>query len=299
MINLLLTGSNGYVGKCILPLLEKNGNVVTTLDVANATINSDLSKEIPCFPKSYDIVVHAAGKCHSIPKTIAEINAFFDVNFKGTQHLCAGLEKTGLPHSFVFLSTVAVYGCEFGENITEEHSLNGTSPYALSKIQAELFLSDWAKKNNIILTILRPSLIAGKNPPGNLGVMIKGIKSGKYFSIGRGKAKKSVLFVDDIAILVAKAHLLGGTYNVCDNNNPSFYELEQLIAQQLGKKKPRSIPYNLVKCIALVGNLMGTKAPLNTEKLNKITKTLTFCNQKAKKLLDWVPLDVLTNFKIS
>ena len=34
-----------------------------------------------------------------------------------------------------FISTVAVYGCDSGENITEEYPLNGTTPYALSKNQ--------------------------------------------------------------------------------------------------------------------------------------------------------------------
>jgi nucleoside-diphosphate-sugar epimerase len=299
MSKLLLTGSNGFLGKSILSLLRSNGYAITTLDVANADINSNLSKEIPCFLGTYDVVLHAAGKAHAVPKNAAEANVFFDVNLKGTQRLCAGLEKTGLPRSFVFISTVAVYGCEAGENITENYPLNGSTPYALSKIQAEQFLVDWAKKNNVTLTIFRPSLIAGKNPPGNLGTMVNGIKSGKYLSIGGGKAKKSVLMADDIAILIAKASSLGGVYNVCDNHNSSFHELEQLIAQQLNKKFPKSIPYWMAKSVALMGDLLGSKAPLNSEKLDKITKSLTFSNQKAREMLNWEPLDVLSNFKIS
>jgi dTDP-4-dehydrorhamnose reductase len=49
------------------------------------------------------------------------------------------LKKSSLPKSFIFISTIAVYGCETGEEITKEHPLNGDSPYALSKIQAEQF----------------------------------------------------------------------------------------------------------------------------------------------------------------
>ena len=299
MIKLLFTGTNGFLGRNILPLLERNGYAITTLDIENSDINSNLCKEIPCFTQSYDIVLHAAGKAHCVPRNDAEVNEFFDVNLKGTQHLCVGLEKSRLPQSFIFISTVAVYGCNFGENITEEHPLNGTIPYALSKIQAELFLIDWAKKNNVVLTILRPSLIAGKSPQGNLGAMIDGIKSGRYLSIDGGKARKSVLLVDDIANLIPKIALFGGIYNVCDNHHPSFCELEQLIAQQLNKKCPKSISYGMAKIIALLGDLMGSKAPLNSEKLVKMTKSLTFCNQKAKEKLNWEPLDVLSNFKIS
>lgn len=45
----------------------------------------------------------------------------FDVNLQGTKNLCAALENSGIPKAFIFISTVAVYGCDFGDNITEEH----------------------------------------------------------------------------------------------------------------------------------------------------------------------------------
>ena len=114
----------------------------------------------------------------------------------------SGIGKKRDSESIYFISTVAVYGCEYGENITEEHPLNGTTPYAVSKRMAEEYLQEWCHNHNVILGILRPSLIAGPNPPGNLGAMIKGIESGKYFSIGGGKVRKSVLMVEDIARLV-------------------------------------------------------------------------------------------------
>ncbi len=51
--------------------------------------------------------------------------------------------------------------------------------------------------------------------------------------------------------------------------------------------------------MALVGDLIGKKAPINSLKLKKITKSLTFSNEKAKKELKWNPIDVLSNLKIS
>ena len=90
----------------------------------------------------------------------------------------------------------------------------------------------------------------------------------------------------------------GGIYNVCDNHHPSFAELEELIAKQLNKKAPRSIPYWVAKSIALVGDIVGNKFPINSSKLDKITQSLTFSNEKARRELDWEPLDVLQNFKI-
>ena len=51
-------------------------------------------------------------------------------------------------------------------------------------------------------------------------------------------------------------------------------------------------------CLAKVGDLLGSKAPINSYKLEKMTKSLTFSNEKARKELGWEPLDVLTNYKI-
>ena len=225
--------------------------------------------------------------------------AFFDVNFQGTKNLCTALENCGVPKSFIYISSVAVYGCEYGENITEETPLNGKTPYALSKIMAEKFLVEWCAKNKVILSIIRPSLVAGPNPPGNLGAMINGIKTRKYVRISGGKARKSVLMVQDIANIVPLLAEKGGIYNVCYSYQPSFRELEELIALQLGKSIPLSIPYPLAKVVAKSGDYLGGNAPINTIKLSKITKSLTFSNEKARKELGWTTLNVLDNFKIS
>ena len=300
MKSLLFTGASGFLGSNIIRPLEANGYDVVTVGITpQDNYFFDLSINVPKFGYAFDIVLHAAGKAHIVPKTKKEEQQFFDVNLQGTKNLCAALEQSGLPHSFVFISTVAVYGCETGENITEEHPLNGNTPYALSKIQAENYLIDWAKKNNVILTILRPSLIAGKNPSGNLGAMINGIITGKYLNIGGGKARKSILMADDIVTLIAKSASLGGIYNVCDDHHPSFHELEQLISEQIGVKRPKSIPYFIAKSLAVIGDLLGTKAPINSAKLDKIVKSLTFSNEKARSKLKWQPIDVLSNFKIS
>jgi nucleoside-diphosphate-sugar epimerase len=296
--SLLFTGVNGFLGKNILSILRENYNV-STLDLYNADYNCNLSKEICTLHNTFDIVLHAAGKAHVIPKTEHEKQSFFDINYQGTVNLCKALEIAGPPYAFIFISTVSVYGCESGENITEEHPLKGKTQYALSKIQAEKYLTGWCKKYNVKLSILRPSLIAGVHPPGNLGSMVNGIKSGRYFSVAGGKAKKSVLMVHDIAHLIPLLVEKGGVYNVCDDEHLTFFQLEEIIAKQLGKKKPFRIPYFIAKGLALCGDLLGNKAPLNSNKLSKITKSLTFSNQKAKEILAWEPMNVLDNFKIS
>lgn len=299
MKTLLFTGASGFLGSNVLPLLKDNYEVDTLALDENATYNINLVTDDIKLNKKYDIVLHAAGKAHVVPRSPEEEKLFYDINLEGTKEVCKALENVGAPKSFVFTSTVAVYGCDIGEMITEWHPLEGTSPYAKSKLLAEQFLQEWCKKNNVILTILRPSLIAGKNPPGNLGAMIKGISTGKYLSIAGGVSRKSVLMACDIAKVIPLCEEKGGIYNICDNSYPSFHELEVLISKQLGKKLPLNIPYWVANCLAHIGNLMGKKAPINSKRLEKIIKSLTFSNEKIRKELGFIPTDVLSNFVIN
>ena len=297
-MKLLFTGASGFLGNSVYPLLSSCYNISTIGLTVQDDYTLNLAQGIPILKEKYDIVFHAAGKAHSVPKNEVEKQSFFNVNLQGTKNLCVALERTSIPKAFIFISTVAVYGCDYGENITEEHPLNGMTPYALSKIQAEQYLQEWCNKHHVTLGIIRPSLIAGPNPPGNLGAMINGIRHSKYFSIAGSKARKSVLMVQDIANLIPLLAEKGGIYNVCDTYQPTFRELESVICRQLGKSMPFSIPYWLAKSMAVIGDCFGSKAPINSLKLNKITKSLTFSNEKAMRELGWKPMNVLENFKI-
>ncbi len=296
MKKLLFTGASGFLGYNILPILEKTYDVHTIGLTDDDDIKINMAKEVPPINTHYDVVLHAAGKAHTVPKTEAEKQVFYDVNYIGTIHLCNALEKAGVPNALVFISTVAVYGCEFGELIDEYHPLNGNTPYADSKIKAEEYLIKWCLDHQVKLSILRPSLLAGKNAPGNLGAMVNGIKKGFYMNIAGGKVVKSILMAEDIARLIPILEEKSGIYNVCDTRQPSFGEISASVAKQLGKHKPISIPYWVALCMAKVGDLLGDKAPINTYKLDKMTKSLTFSNAKARHELNWEPLDVLSNY---
>ena len=50
--------------------------------------------------------------------------------------------------------------------------------------------------------------------------------------------------------------------------------------------------------MVLVGDRLGRKAPINSLKLDEITKSLTFSNEKAIRELGWKPTNVLENFNI-
>ena len=298
MKKLLFTGASGFLGYNIRPILEKNYDVHTIGLTDGDDIKFNIAKGVPPINTHYDVVLHAAGKAHTVPKTEEEKQVFYDVNYQGTVNLCKALENAGIPKALIFISIVAVYGCEFGVLIDESHPLNGNTPYADSKIKAEQYLTKWCLDHQVKLSILRPSLLAGKKAPGNLGAMVNGIKKGFYMNIAGGKVIKSILMAEDIARLIPILEEKGGIYNVCDTRQPSFGEISMSVAKQLGKGKPISIPYWMAWCMAKVGDLLGSKAPINSYKLEKMTKSLTFSNAKARHELNWEPLDVLMNYKV-
>jgi len=296
-MKILITGATGFLGKAIITEL---GSLVTgTIGRSNCTFNVDLAREVPLVSDTYDYVIHAAGKAHSVPKTKADAEEFFAVNTYGTQNLLKGLEQSpALPKGFVFISSVAVYGREKGLDLDEETLLSAEDAYGKSKIEAEKIVENWCLKHGVICTIFRLPLLAGPNPPGNLAAMIKGIEKGYYVNIAGGKAKKSIVLAADVAKIVISAAQLGGTYNLTDGYNPSFYELAENIAHQLGKARPYNIPSFAANLIAKAGDLIGAKAPVNSNKLKKITSDLTFNDKKARRILDWKPIPVLKGFTI-
>lgn len=296
MPKILITGSSGFLGKRILNSL--NGNKVVRLGRSDRNeIICDLSLNIPQLPH-VDLVIHNAGKAHTVPKNALESQAFFDVNLTGTFNLLKGLEKSGLPKYLVFVSSVSVYGLISGTEIHEDLELNALDAYGKSKIEAELLVKTWCKKNNVTYTILRLPLVVDSNPPGNLGSMIKGIKKGYYFNIGGGGAKKSMVLAIDVAKFILKAAEVGGTYNLTDGFNPTFNELSKHIASQIGKSFVPNLPYFFAKLLAKIGDFLGSSFPINSNKLAKITSPLTFDDTKAREVFGWNPIPVLEGFKL-
>ena len=295
----LLTGANGFLGRYIYEHL-KNNCVLEILGRGSIyNYNCDLAIEIPALGKDIDIVIHAAGRAHSVDKTSLEKQAFFDVNFKGTQNLLRGVvECQSLPKAFVFISTVAVYGRESGVNISENAPLLAKDPYGLSKIQAELLVIEWCKKNNVICTILRLPLLAGANPPGNLGAMIEGIKKGYYVNIAGGRSQKSIVLASDVAKCILKVSEIGGIYNLTDGYHPTFKELSRTICLQLDRKFVLNMPLFLAKSLAKIGDLVGDSFPINSIRLSKIIEPLTFDDSKARRAFGWNPSGVLEGINI-
>jgi len=88
MSKLLFTGASGFLGVNTLPILDKRYTVRTIGLTDNDDYKINLAKVVPTLNENFEIVLHAAGKAHSVPKTEAERQVFFDVNLQGTKNFC-------------------------------------------------------------------------------------------------------------------------------------------------------------------------------------------------------------------
>ena len=294
---LCLTGASGFLGQELLKELQKDFEVCTLGRQSRNDIVCDLAINQPALTGNYEVIVHNAGKAHMVPRTDEEIKAFFSVNVEGTKHLLSALDQlSNKPRSFIFISTIAVYGRDSGELIDEQHPLNGETPYAKSKIQAEQLIREWCAVNKVNYLILRLPLVVGAHPPGNLGAIIKAIQKGYYFKISNNQARKSAVLGKDVAQLIPKVLDKEGIYNLTDGEHPLFADIEQAIATGLGKKIKLSIPLSLLQIVAKFGDLfagIGLPFPITSNRLQKMVVSLTFNDQKAQKELRWHPQPIL------
>ena len=310
-MDLLLTGYPGFLAGAIKDYFENHKWSVDTLGLLDVPSNEkyrtgrhikcDLANQIPDLPeKKYDLVIHAAGKAHVVPRTEEEKQSFFDVNVTGTEHLLSGLQNNP-PKSIVFISSVAVYGIEKGEKIKEDAPLLAKSPYGRSKILAEQLIRETSFSKPVTRGIVRLPLIAGKNAPGNLGSMINAIQKGFYFNVAGGKAARSVVLKEDIAPFLKALGEHGGTYNFTDQKGITYASLYQEIRKHASCPRRPDLPYWFAWCLALAGECLQYAirhpVPLDFHRLEKLTNSLTFDSSLAEKDIPFVPRPVLDNIK--
>ena len=303
MPNLLLTGHSGFLGRILLHELRQHFNVHTLGRSEGSDIRADLSQAPPTLPQAYDWVVHNAGKAHVVPRTEEEQAAFFRVNTQGTQNLLAALDKTvGLPRTFIYISSTSVYGLEEGEDICENALLLGQTPYARSKIEAEQAIQDWAQQQGVQAVILRPPLIVGPDAPGSLEAMHRAVEKGYYVRIGGNRARKSAVLGADIARLIPTLAGKSGMYNLTDGVHPFFHEFEAAVVAEVGKPIRFTLPLGLLQAAARLGDGLlqaGIPFPLHSDRLRKMTGTLTFSDEKARRELGWAPKPVMVTGKFN
>ena len=294
-MTVLVTGGSGFLGKYILKALNfQKFNIIKIGRTASSDIYWDFFSKSPELPFS-DLLIHCAGLAHKSTNSRKSRKEFYKVNELATVNLCEAICKSGtFPKTFIFISTVAVYGLDNGELISENDSLNPKTDYAKSKQNAEVYLQDWGKKYNVKIMILRLPLVVGDCPPGNLGSMINAIKWGYYFRFSNQIVRRSMVLAEDVANFIVTLNGREGIINLTDNVNPSYKDLENYIAKKFNKKI-FTAPFFIIKLLSHFGDLFSI-LPINSIQFNKLTSNLTFSTHKAIVLYGWNPRPVIGNF---
>ncbi len=297
--SVLITGASGFIGRYILAATADWSSAITTLgrrrvSAAAHHIEADLSRNDTIEAPSVDVVVHAAGMAHATVENRAETELFRAVNVDGTRRLLAAIDRAGgAPPAVVLLSTVAVYGLARGENVTEEQPRRATDAYGCSKAGAEDIVVEWGRTTHAPVVILRLPLVAGNNPPGNLGAMARAIRAGYYVGIGAGNARRSWVWAADVAMCIKHIAGRSGTYHVTDGEHPSLQMIERHLHLLHGKPEPRRLPTVVARVLAAIGDAVGTVGirgvPLSSRRLDRLINTLTFSDCKAREDLHWRP----------
>jgi nucleoside-diphosphate-sugar epimerase len=90
-MKLLFTRSSGFWGVNLNSLLKQEFEVKTLGLTDSDDYKVNIAASIPELDKSFDIILHADGKAHVVPKTEEENKLFFDINYQGTINLCKAL----------------------------------------------------------------------------------------------------------------------------------------------------------------------------------------------------------------
>ncbi|MDF1868687.1 MAG: NAD-dependent epimerase/dehydratase family protein [Saprospiraceae bacterium] len=235
-MNCLVTGSTGFLGYHILPVLKENFNV-RTVSLRNTAI-SDIDLQ------NIEAIVHMAGLAHQMQKIDSKL--YFDVNKDQTLLLAKKAKESGGKH-FIFISTVKVYGDNILEVMDEDSTCIPTDPYGQSKLEAEQGLQQ-LEDDNFIVSIIRPPLIYGYGVKGNLDRIIKLCKTLPVLPFAGIKNERSLVYAGNVAALILK--LLGtrtsGVFIAGDRQRKSTSELVHMVSKKMNLNKPHvSIPHIL------------------------------------------------------
>jgi nucleoside-diphosphate-sugar epimerase len=134
-----------------------------------------------------------------------------------------------------------------------------------------------------------------------MGAIVRALRARRYFGVGRGAARRSMVLASDAARGLRDLAASGGVFHLTDGRHPSFAELEAALARALGRRTPRHLPLWAARLGAWVGDgaeqMTGRSLALNSRTLAKMTATLTFCDQRARDQLVWNPAPVVERIR--
>lgn len=281
MMNVLVTGGTGFLGKRLAFRLKALGNSVTILG-RNRQIGTGLEAErlrflpidLTDFPamneafRGQDFVFH----CAALSSPWGKYQDFYQANVSGTRNVIEACKNQGVKR-LIHVSTPAVYfNFSHRLNLSENAPLAtpSTIPYIQTKLLAETEVNQ-AFQDGLPTIIIRPRGIFG---PGDTAILPRLIRASQRTGIpliDGGKAMVDVTYVDNVVDALlgcqnADAACLGQTYNITNDQPIKVVDLLELLFKKLKyplKVKPFS--YHTADWLARVMELAANTIFLGKE----------------------------------
>jgi nucleoside-diphosphate-sugar epimerase len=304
MLNILITGSNGFVGGRLCRIVAEKGysvravarhtkepdqnvflDTVVVNDIGTSTDWSAVLKDI-------DVIIHLAARVHVMKESLKDpLAEYRRINVEGTRHLALMAARSGVKR-FVYVSTVKVNGESTGEKPFSEKDIpSPQDAYSISKLEAEEALHEISSQTGLEIVIIRPPLVYGPGVKGNMLTLMRYIDRGYPLPFGGINNKRSFISLDnlaDILIMAAtKAECAGKTFVVSDGEDLSTSELIQRIAGAMNRKP------HLIKIPEKAFVFFGAMIPALRPLVGRLTASLVIDSTLFRRVTGWRPVQTV------
>jgi len=258
----LVTGADGFIGSHLTEALVRadvgvrafvfynssnswgwleaaGQDVLSSLDVFEGDIRDGVG--VRKAMQGCDVVLHLAALI-SIPFSYHSPEAFVDTNVKGTLNVVQAARDLGVAR-VVTTSTSEVYGTARSVPITEQHPLQGQSPYAATKIGADQIALSYFLSYATPVVVLRPFNTYGPRQSARavIPTIITQLLAGKRrIKLGAVHPTRDFSFVTDtvrgFARVAAAGNVVGEVINIGSGFEISIGDTAALIAEALGQE---------------------------------------------------------------
>jgi UDP-glucose 4-epimerase len=257
-MRVLITGGAGFLGSALASWLVGEGHTVRVLDDLTAGDPRRLAPEVlftrgdvKDVPKLWtllqgvDCVYHLAARVR-VPESIHYPSDYNDVNVGGTVAVMEAVRDTGV-RRVVFASSGALYGEQAHQPIRESQPPNPNSPYGVSKVAAEHYVSTLGTLYAIETVALRIFNAYGPGqelppsyPPAIPQLLRQAQSGGSLVIFGDGTQTRDFVYVDDVVdALVAAATATDvnrAVINIGSGQEVSINDLATQVARVTGKR---------------------------------------------------------------
>jgi nucleoside-diphosphate-sugar epimerase len=251
-MKVLVTGSHGYIGTILVPMLTEKGHEVVGLDsdlYKQCTFGDGMLSSIPLIEKDirevrasdlegFDAVLHLAGLSND---PLGDLNPklTYEINHAASVHLAKLAKGNGIQR-FIFSSSCSNYGAAGEKMVNEESEFNPVTPYGDAKVRVEQDVSKLAD-STFSPTFLRNATAYGVSPRLRFDLVLNNLvawafTTGRVYLKSDGTPWRPIVHIEDIsrafvAVLHAPRELVHNqAFNVGMNGeNYRIRELAEIV----------------------------------------------------------------------